>query len=300
MKLGIVGVGRMGGAMWRHLRDLGHDPVVHDLNTDAVRALAAEGATAVSSPAEVARQADAVILSLPRSDDVHAAVLGDEGIATGARPDTLVLDTTSGAPRRSREIAAACAARGLRYVDAGVSGGVHGAASGGLSIMVGADDADFDAAKPVLDLLGQRVWHCGPPGTGHAMKTVLNLSNQGKMLLEIEALLVGRAAGLDAHQMAEVLGLSTWQHFLMGTDGRRPFGFSLGMSCKDYDVGIAVAEDEDVPVRVLAAAHQTMHAILDAIGPDADIVDYVSVLEHDAGVELPNHGHDHSDEEHHA
>lgn len=296
--IGIIGVGRMGAAMWHRLHELGHTAVVFDTSAAAVDGLASKGATAVGTPAEVGTAARTIICSLPRSDDVATVLLGSDGVATTAAPGTLVIDTTSGAPSRSREIAEECSTRGLSYVDAGVSGGVHGAASGALTVMVGANDDDFVAAKPVLELLGQRVWHCGPPGTGHAMKTVLNLSNQGKMLLEIEALLVGRAAGLDAHQMAEVLGLGTWQHFLMGPDGRQPFGFSLGMSCKDYDVGIGVAEEEDVPVRVLAAAHQTMHAILDVLGPDADIVDYVSVLEHDANVDLPNHGHEHSHEEH--
>jgi 3-hydroxyisobutyrate dehydrogenase len=222
-------------------------------------------------------------------------LLGPAGVAGAAGPDTLVIDTTSGAPSRSQEIAADCIARGFGYVDAGVSGGVHGAATGALNIMVGGGDDDVATARPVLELLGQQIWHCGPVGTGHAMKTVLNLANQAKMLVEIEALLVGRSAGLDAHQMAEVLGLGTWRHFLMGPDGRERFGFSLEMSCKDYAVGIGVAEEGDVPVRTLAAAHDTMHSILDVVGPDADLVDYVQVLEHDAGVELPNHGHDHRD-----
>jgi 3-hydroxyisobutyrate dehydrogenase-like beta-hydroxyacid dehydrogenase len=289
--LGIVGVGRMGGAMWRHLHGLGHTAIVFDTAGAAVDALAAEGAKAASSAREVGASADTVICSLPRSDDVAVAVLGDDGVAAGARPGALVIDTTSGSPSRTRDIAAECAARGVAYVDAGVSGGVAGAGSGNLNIMVGGSDDDFAAARPVLDLLGNNVWHCGVPGTGHATKTVLNLANQGKMLLEIEALLVGRAAGLDAHQMAEILGLGTWQMFLMGPGGRRQFGFSLGMSVKDYDVGVGLAEEEDVPIRTLAAAHHTMHAILDEIGPDADIIEYVSVLEHDANVELPNHGH---------
>ena len=293
MNLGIIGVGRMGGAMWHHLRDLGHTAAVYDVSSDAVSALVSEGASAAGSPRDLAETAELVICSLPRSDDVAEALLGPDGFGHGAREGALVIDTTSGQPSRSREIAAECAAHGVGYVDAGVSGGVHGAASGALNVMVGGSDEDFAAAKPVLDMLGQHVWHCGAPGTGHAMKTVLNLSNQAKMLVEIEALLVGRAAGLDAEQMAEVLGLGTWKMFLMGPDGRRPFGFSLGMSVKDYDVGIGLAEEEDVPVRALAAAHETMHLILDAIGPDADIVDYVSVLEHDANQELPNHGQDH-------
>ena len=289
--LGIIGVGHMGSAMWRHLHSLGHTATVFDTDAAAVAALVADGARAATSAGDVAAHADVVICSLPRSDDVALALLSDAGVTAGATSGTLVVDTTSGSPSRTREIAAECSARGIAYVDAGVSGGPHGAENGTLNIMVGGRDDDFTAAKPVLELLGQNIWHCGAPGTGHAMKTVLNLSNQGKMLLEIEALLVGRAAGLDAHQMAEVLGLGTWRAFLMSPDGRKRFGFSLGMSVKDYDVGIGLAEEEDVPVRALAAAHQTMHAILDELGPDADLVDYVSVLEHDANVELPNHGH---------
>src|SRR5439155_5017950 len=102
-----------------------------------------------------------VICSLPRSNDVADAVLGDDGIAAGASPGMLVIDTTSGVPSRSREIAGACTSRGVGYVDAGVSGGVAGAGSGNLNIMVGGSDADFATAKPVLDMLGQKIWHCG-------------------------------------------------------------------------------------------------------------------------------------------
>lgn len=288
--LGIVGAGRMGGAMWRHLHGLGHTAVVFDVHEPAMAALAAEGAPTATSPAAVAGRADVVVLSLPRSEDVETALLGDGGVVAAGRPGTLVVDTTSGVPSHSRRIAAACAAAGVSYVDAGVSGGPHGAGTGTLNVMVGGADADVAAARPVLDLLGQNVWHCGPAGTGHAMKTVLNLANQAKMFVEVEALLVGRAAGLDAAQMADVLGLRTWQAFLMADGGRRRFGFSLGMSCKDYDVGIGLATEERVPVPALAAAQQAMRAVLGEIGPDADIVDYVGVLERNAHVELPNHG----------
>ena len=288
--LGIVGAGRMGGAMWRHLHSVGHDAVVFDVSDAALAALAAEGAPTATSPKDVAARAEVIICSLPRSDDVEAALLGDDGVAAGARAGTLVIDTTSGTPSQTRRIAAACAARGLAYVDAGVSGGPHGAGSGTLNVMVGGTADDFAGAKAVLDLLGQNIWHCGPAGTGHAMKTVLNLSNQAKMFVEVEAMLVGKAAGLDPAQMADVLSLRTWQAFLMGEDGRRRFGFSLGMSCKDYDVGIALAGEERVAVPALTAAQQAMRAILGEIGPDADIVDYVSVLERNAHVELPNHG----------
>jgi len=296
--IGIIGVGRMGAAMWHRLHELGHTAVVFDANDDAMAALTRDGAPVATSLRDLAAHSDVIICSLPRSDDVADALLREDGVATGVRSGALVIDTTSGSPNRSQEIATECAARGFRYVDAGVSGGVNGAATGALNIMVGGDDLDVMSAQPVLEMLGQKIWHCGTAGTGHAMKTVLNLSNQGKMLVEIEALLVGRSAGLDAHQMADVLGLGTWRHFLMDPKGRQQFGFSLGMSCKDYAVGVGVAQENDVPLRTLAAAHDTMHSILDVLGPDVDLVDYVDVLEHDAGVDLPNHGHDHSHEEH--
>jgi len=275
--------------MWRHLHNLGHTAVVFDVNTDAVAVLVADGAVSAGSAREVAASADSVICSLPRSDDVAVALLGDDGVIAGASATTLVIDTTSGAPSQTREIAAACAARGVAYVDAGVSGGPQGAGSGTLNIMVGGSDHDFANAKPVLELLGQNIWHCGAAGTGHAMKTVLNLSNQAKMFIEIEALLVGRAAGLDAQQMAEILGLGAWRTFLMGPDGRRRFGFSLGMSCKDYDVGLGVAIEEGVPVPGITAVTDAMRVILDELGPDVDIMDYVAVLEREAHVALPNY-----------
>jgi len=262
--------------MWRHLHNLGHTAVVFDVNADAVAVLVADGAVSAGSAREVAASADSVICSLPRSDDVAVALLGDDGVIAGASATTLVIDTTSGAPSQTREIAAACAARGVAYVDAGVSGGPQGAGSGTLNIMVGGSDHDFANAKPVLELLGQNIWHCGAAGTGHAMKTVLNLSNQAKMFIEIEALLVGRAAGLDAQQMAEILGLGAWRTF-------------LGMSCKDYDVGLGVAIEEGVPVPGITAVTDAMRVILDELGPDADIMDYVAVLEREAHVALPNY-----------
>jgi 3-hydroxyisobutyrate dehydrogenase-like beta-hydroxyacid dehydrogenase len=289
--LGIIGVGRMGGAMWQHLDELGHRAVVLDTNAAATAALVEQGASSATSGPDLAGRVDTVICSLPRSDDVEIALFDPEdGFARAAAPGTTVIDTTSGVPRRSRELAEECRALGLAYLDAGVSGGVHGARSGALNIMVGGTDDDFIAAKPVLELLGPNIWHCGAPGSGHAMKTVLNLANQAKMFLEIEALLVGRAAGLDAEQMMEVLGLGTWSAFLTGPEGRRRFGFSLAMSCKDYDVGIGVAADEHVPVPGLSAVQQAMRAVLGEVGADADLVDYVTVLERNAHAELPNHG----------
>ena len=190
-----------------------------------------------------------------------------------------MIDTTSGEPATSRRVAAAVAAAGGEYLDAGVSGGPPGADAGTLKIMVGGDADAFARAQSVLDILGARIWHCGGPGTGHAMKTALNLSNQGKMLLEIEALLMCGRAGLDPDQVADVLELNTWRHFLLGENGRVPFGFAIDLAVKDWGVAAGVASEHRVPMPITGAAMQTMRAIRAEAGPDADLIDAVSVME---------------------
>jgi 3-hydroxyisobutyrate dehydrogenase-like beta-hydroxyacid dehydrogenase len=138
----------------------------------------------------------------------------------------------------------------------------------------------------VLDVLGGRIWHCGGSGTGHAMKTALNLSNQGKMLLEIEALLMCGRAGLDPAQVADVLELNTWRHFLLGEGGRIPFGFAIDLAVKDWGVAGGVATEHKVPMPIAGAAMQTMRAIRAQAGADADLIEAVKVMEEWAGYDL--------------
>ena len=190
-----------------------------------------------------------------------------------------MVDTTSGRPAVSRRVAEALSGNGVGYLDAGVSGGVGGAAAGTLKIMIGGDARLVARCRPLLEALGTSRWHCGPVGSGHAMKTVLNLSAQTKMMAEIESLLIARAAGLDAQQTAEVLGLGVWQHYLLGIDGRTPFGFTLGLVTKDHDVAMGLASDLHVAAPVSATAQQAMRAVMNELGPDADLVDFVGVFE---------------------
>jgi 3-hydroxyisobutyrate dehydrogenase len=274
--IGIIGVGKMGAGMWRCLANAGTKATVYDAYAPTAAALAEAGATVAASPSELAAAVDVVILSLPNSGDVEG-VVGD--IAGALRPGVVVIDTTSGEPAISRRVATAVADTGAAYLDAGVSGGPPGAEAGTLKIMVGGDGAAFEQVQPVLDVLGGRIWHCGDPGAGHAMKTALNLSNQGKMLLEIEALLMCGRAGLDPDQVADVLELNTWRHFLLGEGGRVPFGFAIDLAVKDWGVAAGVASEHKVPMPIAGAAMQTMRAIRAEAGPDADLIDAVSVME---------------------
>jgi len=281
--IGFIGVGRMGAGMWRCLQASGTTATVFDAHAPATTALADAGAPVAASASDLVAGADVVIVSLPTSADVQSVIGGALG---SMRPATVVIDTTSGEPATSRAIATEVAAASSAYLDAGVSGGPPGADAGTLKIMVGGDAAAFARVEPLLQVLGAQIWHCGSAGTGHAMKTALNLSNQGKMLLEIEALLMCGRAGLDPRQVADVLELRTWSHFLLGPDGRVPFGFAIDLAVKDWGVASGVATEHKVPMPIAAAAAQLMRAIRAQAGADADLLDAVSVMELWAGYDL--------------
>lgn len=280
--IGIVGVGRMGAGMWRCLQAAGSTAWVHDAVPATTAALASEGAPVAATVDDLLEAAQVVVVSLPTSADVDAVIAAR---AAALREGAVVLDTTSGEPATSRRIAAVVADAGAAFLDAGVSGGPHGAEAGTLKIMVGGDADAFERVRPVLDTLGAQVWHCGGSGSGHAMKTALNLSNQGKMLLEVEALMMCGRAGLDPRLVAEVLELRTWSHFLLG-ERRVPFGFALDLAVKDWGVATGVATEHKVPMPIAAACAQLMRAIRAQAGPDADLVEAVAVLEAWAGYDL--------------
>lgn len=290
LSVGIVGVGNMGAQMWRRLNDEGVSAVVADASPDAVGALVNEGAHAAPHPAGVASTVDVIVLSLPTSAEVRTVVLGDGGVAAGARPGALVVDTTSGVPSESREIAAALQKKGIGYIDCGVSGGVGGARAGTLKAMIGGDAIDVERARPVLDRLCATTWHCGPVGSGHLVKTLLNQSNQAKLMVELEALIVASKAGLDPAMVADVLDLAVWRQWLFAGEGRQTVGFSLGLACKDFDIALRVAAEERVAAPLAATAQQVLRLAHGLAGPDGDLIDTVSVWEKVAGTTVVARG----------
>jgi 3-hydroxyisobutyrate dehydrogenase-like beta-hydroxyacid dehydrogenase len=273
----------MGGAMWQRLNERNIKAEVFDLRRETALELGAS--VAESAPALVANN-DIVILSLPTSRHVQAVVAD---AIDHFRPDALVIDTTTGVPSVSREVARTLASRGVRYIDCGISGGPHGARAGALKIMVGGSDDAFAVAQPVLEHLGARIWHCGDVGGGHSMKAVLNLSNQNKMLVELEALALGVKNGLDPRVIADVLDLVVWKEWLLNAGGRRQFGFTLGLFAKDFDVANTVATDSGVVLPLGAAGQQLARQLRIEAGDDADLIDAVAVIERWSSVDF-GHG----------
>jgi 2-hydroxy-3-oxopropionate reductase len=204
--VGFIGLGIMGRPMAKNLLKAGYPLVVHSRSQGPVQELVGAGAKAASSCRDVAAQVDVLITMLPNSPDVELAALGKDGIIEGARRGLLYLDMSTISPLVSQKVGTALAEKGVRMLDAPVSGGEKGAVEATLSIMVGGDRADLDPAMPVLQAMGKTITHLGPLGAGGFTK----LANQIIVAVNLtalgEALTLARKAGLDRELTLKALG----------------------------------------------------------------------------------------------
>ncbi|MET9645840.1 2-hydroxy-3-oxopropionate reductase [Streptomyces syringium] len=239
-----IGLGIMGSPMSENLIKAGYRVTGFTLEPDKLDRLAAAGGTAAASVAEAVRDADVVITMVPASLQVEAVAYGEDGILAHARDGALLIDMSSITPRTSVELAeaAAAAGRGLRVLDAPVSGGEAGAVEGVLSIMVGGDRADFDAARPVLDALGTTVVHCGPHGAGQTVKAANQLIVAVNIQACAEAVVFLEKSGVDLGAALEVLNgglagsavLTRKKHNFLGRDFAP--GFRIDLHHKDMGI----------------------------------------------------------------
>ena len=204
--IGMIGLGIMGRPMARNLVKAGFPVVVHSRSQGPVDELVGAGAKRGSSPRDVAAQVDVLITMLPNSPEVEEVALGKDGIIEGARKGLLFLDMSTISPLVSQKVGKALGPKGVRMVDAPVSGGEKGAIDATLSIMVGGEKADFDAALPIFQALGKTITHLGPLGAGGFTK----LANQIIVAVNLtalgEALTLAKKAGLDRELTLKALG----------------------------------------------------------------------------------------------
>jgi 3-hydroxyisobutyrate dehydrogenase len=210
MRVGVVGLGNMGGRITRRIVAAGYPMVGYDV--DPTRATEA-GASAVASPAAVVEAADVVLLSLPDSSVVEAVVLGDDGILGAARPGHVVVDLSTSSPSSTVELHRRLGERGVDLVDAGISGGAAAAEQGTLTIMAGGAEATLDRVRPVLDTFSARVYHMGASGAGHTAKLLNNFLNGISLAATAEVMVAARKAGLELHTFLDVLNNSSGVNF---------------------------------------------------------------------------------------
>lgn len=207
MSVGVIGLGNMGGRIARRIVDARETVLGHD--ADPARA-SAVGVDPAGSPAEVAAEADVVLLSLPDSRVVEAVVAALE---PQTRSNQVIVDLSTAAPSSTRAIHERLAARDVAYVDAGISGGAAAAEKGTLTIMAGGDAAALDRVRPILAHFAQHVHHMGASGSGHVAKLINNFLNGVSLAATAEAMVAGRKAGLDLRQLLEVINTSSGVNF---------------------------------------------------------------------------------------
>ncbi len=270
MKIGFIGLGIMGKPMAKNLLKAGHELVVFDVIKENVDDLAAAGAARADSSKAVAQQCQTIITMLPNSPHVKAVVTGENGVLDGAKAGTMVIDMSSIAPLASQEIAKACADKGVKMIDAPVSGGEPKAIDGSLSIMVGGDKAVFESVKEdILLKMGASAVYCGEIGAGNTTK----LANQVVVACNIaacaEAFTLAKKAGVDPALVFDAIkgGLagSTVMNAKvpMMLEGNFKPGFKIDLHIKDLNNALETGHSVGSPLPLTAAVMemmQTLHA----------------------------------------
>jgi 3-hydroxyisobutyrate dehydrogenase-like beta-hydroxyacid dehydrogenase len=208
--VGLVGVGNMGGRMCRRMVSAGY--TVRGVDADPAR-IPAAGAEPAASPAELAAGCDIIFLSLPDSKVIESVVRGPAGLLGAARPGQIIIDLSTADPASTRSLHQDLAARGVRYLDAGISGGAAAADKGTLTLMVGGDPGALAVVRPLLDTFSAHVHHMGDSGAGHVTKVLNNFLNAVTLAATAEVMVAGKKAGLDLGQLLEVINSSSGVSF---------------------------------------------------------------------------------------
>ncbi|MFG1999098.1 2-hydroxy-3-oxopropionate reductase [Spirillospora sp. NPDC048911] len=270
-KIAFIGLGIMGGPMAGHLVRAGHEVTGYDVVQAGVDRLVAAGGTGAASVAEAVAEAEIVITMLPQDEHVEAVVFGadgggDGGVLRHAKPGVLLIDFSTIRPETSIKVATAGRELGLRVLDAPVSGGEKGAVDAVLSIMVGGPREDFEAAKPIFEVVGKTFERVGDSGAGQYVKAANQLIVGGTYALVAEAIVLMEAAGVDAKAGLDVIagGLAASRILEIKRDTMlaRRFepGFRIDLHHKDMGIASAAARSAGVSLPMTALVAQLIAA----------------------------------------
>lgn len=278
MKIGLIGVGKMGTPIGLHILKAGHQLTVHDIRPDQLSPHIAAGALVANSPREVADQSDVVLTSLPGPQEIDAVNQGANGLLSALTNGKTYFDLSTSSPTQVRELHTAHLESGVDMLDAPVSGGPYGAESGKLSIWVGGSREAFDKYLPLLQTIGDEVSHVGESGAGSIAKLVHNCAGFVMYAGLAEVFSLGIKAGLPADML--------WQTVRKGLNGRRPLfdclarnflpgqyddvDFSLALAEKDCRLAIELADELSIPMQLAEDAHGELKSALQRGWGDRD------------------------------
>ncbi len=290
--VGFIGLGIMGRPMALNLLRAGFPLVVHSRSRGPVEEVVAAGATRALSPSATASAALVVVTMLPDTPDVELVLLGEEGVAGGAREGALVIDMSTIDPLAARRIGETLAARGVAFLDAPVSGGEKGAVEATLSIMVGGPPEAFERALPLLRAMGERIVHVGPSGAGQIAKACNQLVVAATIEAVAEALVLAAKAGVDPAKVREALLGGFAGSKILEVHGRRMLegdfkpGFRARLHRKDARIVLDTARQLGASLPAFEPVAGALERLVAEGGGDLDHSALVTLLERSSGAEV--------------
>ena len=292
MRVGFIGLGHLGGHLAMNLVRAGFDVTVHDLEPDRAAALLDAGAAWSAGPRELAGRSETVITCLPSPAAVTAVMEGDDGVLAGLRAGGTWIDTSTSDQQVTARIATLAEGQEVAVLEAPVTGGVHLAASGEITVIAGGDPAVFERHREVLSALGGRVFYVGPLGNATTIKVVTNMLAFAHLVAAGEALMLLKRAGLDLAPAYEVLLASSGTSFVLETEGRLilngsyDIGFTIDLALKDLGFARALGETLEVPLELEALVERAFERARDVYGGSAWSTMVVKLLEDATATDL--------------
>ncbi|SEN39466.1 NAD(P)-dependent oxidoreductase [Lihuaxuella thermophila] len=284
-KVGFIGLGIMGRSMSRNIYRAGFPVTVWNRTPSKMEEAVKWGALTASSPKEVAQNCNLIITMVGDTPDVREVIEGENGVLSGARPGSVLIDMSTISPDATREIAARAAERGVAMLDAPVSGGDIGARNGTLSIMVGGDAEVLEKVRPVLEAMGKSIVHCGPVGAGQTVKACNQILCGLNLLGMVEAFAFAKKAGVDLEKMLQVTTQGAGGSWALSNLGPRIAkgdlapGFSVRFQQKDLRIVLQEAERMELPLLGTAVVQQLLRSVQAYGGNDDGTHALIRVME---------------------
>ena len=292
VRLGFVGLGNLGRHLAANLVAAGFPLTVHDRDEAAARPLLDAGAAWASSPRSVAEASDSVFTCLPSPQAVADVLTGDQGLLEGLRAGCTWIDSSTNDPRELQRLAALAEGAGVHCLEAPVTGGVHLAASGRITVLVGGEEEIYSAHLPTFEAIGAKVFYIGPLGSASVIKVITNMLAFIHLVAVGEALMLTRRAGLDLAQAFEVIRASSGNSFVHETEsqvilnGSYNIGFTLDLACKDLLFARQLGREYGVPLELADLVEQRFIRAREEYGGTAWSPMVVKLLEDALGTDL--------------
>jgi 3-hydroxyisobutyrate dehydrogenase len=291
-RYGFIGLGNLGLHLASSLVDGGFEVTVHDLAPEAAAPLLARGARWADSPMEAAQASDAVFTCLPSPRAVEAVVTGDTGLLAGMRPGSTWIDMSTNDLHVLQRLAAVAASKGVSCLEAPVTGGVHKAAAGEITVIVGGDEEIFTRHLPAFEAMGEPVFYLGELGQASIIKVITNMLAFIHLVAAGEALMLAKRGGIDLTTAFEVIKASSGNSFVHETEsqvilnGSYNIGFTMDLACKDLGFAHQLGEEFGVPLELAGLVERTFEQARALYGGSAWSPMVVKLLEDALGTEL--------------